>query len=93
MARHPIPTALLARLAMPERAHGRGIRRLLVGHAAILAARASRLLAVRMLAIDALDPQTAEFYEHLGFTPVENDPLRLELLVKDLAELIENRVG
>lgn len=27
------------------------------------------------------------FYEHLGFNAMEHDPLRLEILIKDLEEL------
>lgn len=55
MARHPIPVALLARLAVAKAAQGRGIGRELVWHAAGLTLKATRLIAVRALIVDALD--------------------------------------
>jgi N-acetylglutamate synthase-like GNAT family acetyltransferase len=58
-----------------------------VWYAASLALQASRLIAVRALVVDALDARTAGFYERLGFTPMEHDPLRLEVLIKDLEVL------
>ncbi len=64
-----------------------GIGRELVWRAAVLTLKASRLIAVRALVVDALGQRTAEFYEHLGFTPMEHDPLRLEILLKDLQML------
>jgi GNAT superfamily N-acetyltransferase len=87
MPRHPIPVVLLARLAVVEASQGRGVGRELVWYAASLALQASRLIAVRALVVDALDARTAGFYERLGFTPMEHDPLRLEVLIKDLEAL------
>jgi GNAT superfamily N-acetyltransferase len=87
MPRHQVPAVLLARLAVAERAQGRGVGAQLVGHIGGLVVRTSRLVAVRVLVVDALDVATAGFYEHLGFTPNEVEPLRLEVLVKDLEQL------
>lgn len=56
--------------------------------AAQLTVRVARLIAVRALVVDALDEQAAAFYEHVGFTPMEADSLRLEILVKDLEPVI-----
>ena len=49
--------------------------------------RAAGLIAVRALVVDALDQPTARFYEHVGFTANERNPLRLEILVKDIEAL------
>lgn len=87
MPRHPIPVVLLARLAVAQVAQGRGIGRELVWHAAELTLKASRLIAVRALLVDALDEQTAGFYERLGFTPLTVGSLRMRVLVKDLEPL------
>ena len=87
MPRHQIPVVLLARLAVDEASHGRGVGRELVWHAAALTLRVSRIIAVRALVVDALDERTAGFYEHLGFTPMTHDPVRLEILTKDLEQL------
>lgn len=88
MPRHPIPAVLLARLAVAEAAQGQGFGRVLVGHAASLALQASRLIAVRLLVVDALDQPTAGFYERLGFTRPVHDSLRLGILVKDIEGLV-----
>lgn len=88
MPRHPIPVVLLARLAVANQAQGRGIGRQLVRSAAQMTAKVARLIAVRALVVDALDEQAAAFYEHVGFTPMEADSLRLEILVKDLEPMI-----
>jgi predicted N-acetyltransferase YhbS len=87
MSRHPVPTVLLARLAVAEEAKGQGVGRELVRWAADLTVRAARLVAVRALVVDALDGEVAEFYAKVGFTPNEANPLRLEVLVKDLEAL------
>ena len=78
----------LARLAVAQAAQGQGFGRVLVGHAASLALRASRLIAVRLLVVDALDQPTAGFYERLGFTRPVQDSLRLGMLVKDIEGLV-----
>ncbi|MCA1681115.1 MAG: GNAT family N-acetyltransferase [Actinobacteria bacterium] len=88
MPRHPIPVVLLARLVVSESAKDKGVGRELVRQAALLALRVSRLVAVRALVVDAVDEPTAGFYAHVGFTPNEANPLRLEILVKDLEALI-----
>lgn len=79
---------LLARLAVAEAAQGQGFGRVLVGHAASLALQASRLIAVRLLIVDALDQPTAGFYERLGFTRPVHDSLRLGILLKDIEGLV-----
>lgn len=84
MPRYPIPAVLLARMAVIEEAHGQGVGRELVQQAAAITLEVARLVAVRVLVVDAIDEAVARFYEHVGFTRNEANPLRLEVLVKDL---------
>lgn len=93
MPRHPIPVVLLARLAVSERVQGRGLGRLLVEYAALATVEVARLVAVRALVVDALDDVTAQFYTRVGMTPNEDNPLWLEILVKDLEPLVGNQTG
>lgn len=93
MPRHPIPVVLLARLAVSEHAQGRGLGRLLVQHAALATVKVSRLVAVRALVVDALDEATAQFYTRVGMTANEDNPLWLEILVKDLEPLVGDQTG
>jgi hypothetical protein len=58
-----------------------------VWHAAELTLRASRLIAVRALVVDAMDEATAGFYESIGFKRLVPGALRLRMLVKDLERL------
>lgn len=87
MPRHAIPAMLLARLAVADAAQGRGIGRELVWHAAELTLRASRLIAVRALVVDAMDEATAGFYERIGLNRLVPGALRLRMLLKDLERL------
>lgn len=93
MPRHPIPVVLLARLAVSEQAQGRGLGRSLVEHAALATLKVARLVAVRALVVDAIDEAIARFYAQAGMTPNEANPLRLEILVKDLEPLIGNQTA
>jgi GNAT superfamily N-acetyltransferase len=93
MPRHPIPTVLLARLAVSETAQGLGIGRGLVRHSGQITIHVAKLVAVRALVVDALDEPTGRFYEHLGFEPNDANPTRLELLVKDLEALALDERG
>lgn len=88
MPRHPIPVVLLARLAVSEHAQGRGLGRSLVEHAALVTVKVARLVAVRALVVEAIDEATARFYTQVGMTPNEDNPLWLEVLVKDLESLV-----
>jgi GNAT superfamily N-acetyltransferase len=91
MPRHPIPVALLARLAVAKGAQGRGVGRQLIGQAGGLVVLASRLVAIRALVVDALDGPVADFYEHIGFSRLAPGSLRLGMLVKDLERLAAER--
>ena len=84
MPRHPIPAVLLARMAAAEKAQRQGVGRELVAEAAGLTLAVARLVAVRALVVDALDEPAAGFYEHVGFTRNQANPMRLEIPVKDL---------
>jgi GNAT superfamily N-acetyltransferase len=84
LPRYPIPAILLARMAVSEDMQGRGVGRELVGEVATLTLEVARVVAVRALVVDAVDERAASFYEHVGLTRNEANPLRLEVLAKDL---------
>lgn len=66
MPGHPIPVVLLARLAVAVEAQAQGVGRELVRHAAATTLEVARLVAVRALAVDAIDGRTAGFYRRVG---------------------------
>ncbi len=70
--RFPIPVALIARLAVAAQLQGVGLGRSLLLDALQRVLRASDQLAVRAVAVDALDDRATAFYRYFGF---ERSPL------------------
>ena len=79
-----IPIALLARLAVHEGFHGKGLGKALLTNALRNAASASQAVAFRAVVVDALDAEAACFYEKLGFKPTKISPLKLILPTQDI---------
>ncbi|MDO5064344.1 MAG: GNAT family N-acetyltransferase [Actinomyces bowdenii] len=65
-----LPAFLLARLALGRSLQGRGLGSVLLSHAVRSADHASRIVAARLLVVDAIDERAAAFYRHYGFTPL-----------------------
>lgn len=86
MGAYPIPTTLLARLAVDEAHQGRGIGGDLLLHALIMASRAAESVGARAIEVDALRESLTTFYGKWGFQPLdpEHHPLRMYLLMKDV---------
>lgn len=83
LSRHfPIPVALIARLAVTAPHQGAGVGRSLLLDALHRVLRASALLAVRAVTVDALDDRAASFYGRFGFEP---SPLAPRTLMIPLA--------
>jgi GNAT superfamily N-acetyltransferase len=79
-----IPAILLGRLAVDQRAQGRGLGTGLLRHAMELTVAASETIGVRMLVVSALNPAAAEFYEKFGLTRSPTSPLDLMITVADV---------
>ena len=84
MPRHPIPAALLARLAVDATVHGRGIGAWLLRDAMLRTLSAADEMGIRILLVHAIDENARSFYLRHGFEPSPTDVLNLQLLVKDL---------
>lgn len=84
LAAHPIPVAILARLAVDEGAQGEGLGGQLLRHALLAIERAADTLGIRALLIHAKDEDARTFYERFDFERSPTDPLHLFLLLKDL---------
>jgi predicted N-acetyltransferase YhbS len=69
---HPIPTVLLARLAVPQRLQGSGLGRALVADAIKRTVSATAHLAAFALVTNA-EAESRIFYENLGFIAAAND--------------------
>lgn len=84
MPRHPIPAALLARLAVDVSVQGRGIGAWLLRDAMLRTLSAAESVGIRVLLVHALDADARGFYERHGFEASPTDPLNLQMLMKDL---------
>ena len=84
LARHPIPIALLARLAVDLRSARKGLGSALLKDALLRINSAADVIGVRAVLVHAKDEAARAFYERYGFEPSPVDDLQLFLLIKDL---------
>jgi GNAT superfamily N-acetyltransferase len=80
----PIPIAVLARLAVAQSHHRRGIGRALFQDAARRVINAADAIGIRGLIVHALSDAAVAFYRHLGFDPSPLDPMTLMITLADL---------
>jgi GNAT superfamily N-acetyltransferase len=87
LPRYPVPIALLGRLAVSRDHQGQGIGSVLLADALQRTARASQVMAVYAVVVDALDEQAAKFYRQFGFIALPSQPLKLFLPMDSVAGL------
>jgi len=84
LPRHPIPAALLGRLAVDLDARGRGIGRLLLANAIRRTLSVSDQIAIHAMVVDAIDQRAVDFYRRHGFAPLLSGERRLFLPLKSV---------
>jgi GNAT superfamily N-acetyltransferase len=84
MPRHPIPAALLARLAVDTSVHARGIGAWLLRDAMLRTLNAAESMGIRVLLVHAIDDNARAFYERHGFERSPIDEMNLQMLIKDV---------
>jgi len=87
--RHPVPIALLARLAVDRSWQGKGLGAALVVDAMRRVLQAAEIIGIRALVVHAKDENARRFYEHLGFEHFQHQPLTLYRLLKDIRTMQE----
>lgn len=90
MPGYPVGMVLLARLAVDRRHQGQGLGALLLTEALRKALTAGESAAARLVVVDAIDEQAADFYRHHGFLPAPEHPLRLYRRIKDIRASLES---
>jgi GNAT superfamily N-acetyltransferase len=90
MPRHPIPTVLIARLAVDRRHQGQRLGSRLLAEALRRAVAASDAIAARLVVVDAIDDAAAGFYRRWGFIDVPENPLRLYRKIADIRRSLED---
>jgi GNAT superfamily N-acetyltransferase len=89
MPRYPIPTILIARLAV-DRGHQRNrLGSRLLAEALRRAVRTSDVIAARLVVVDAIDDDAAEFYRRWGFISVPENPHRLFRKISDIRRSLD----
>ena len=89
MPAHPIPTILIARLAVDHRRQGRQLGSRLLAEALRLAVTASDAAAARLVVVDAIDERAAAFYRKRGFIDVPENSLRLYRKISDIRRSLD----
>lgn len=79
LPRHPVPVALIGRLAVDQAFQGKGLGSILLADACQKVRRARDTLAVVGIIVDAKDDSAAAFYRHFGFIELPGKPGRLLL--------------
>lgn len=84
LPRHPIPGALIGRLAVSKHAQGHGIGKMLLANAIKRTLAVSQEIAIYAMVVDAIDKQAASFYRQYGFSTLGSHENRLYLPLKSL---------
>lgn len=85
LPRYPLPTLLIARLAVDRSAQGLGIGRALVLMALELSLEISERLGIYAVTVDALNESARKFYvERFGFSELLDDPKHLFVTIADV---------
>jgi GNAT superfamily N-acetyltransferase len=84
---HPVPVALIGRLAVDQSARRWGLGEMLLMHALRSANAAAESVAVYAVVVDALDEHARNFYLKYGFKELADDHLHLYLPMKVINKL------
>lgn len=79
LPRYPVPVALLGRLAVSKKCHGRGLGAILLADACKRVTAASETLGVVAIVVDAKSAKAASFYQYFGFMELSGQSNRLLL--------------
>jgi GNAT superfamily N-acetyltransferase len=90
LPRHPVPVALLARLAVGQAAQGGGLGRFLLMDALKRCLDLSAHLGIHAVEVHALDQQARAFYEKFGFVALPDSALHLYLPLATIEGLFQS---
>ncbi len=82
LPRHPVPAALIGRLAVSQQAQGKGIGKMLLMDAIKRTLGVSDEIAIYAIVVDAIDMHAKSFYQQYGFSSLSSKSHRLYLPLK-----------
>ena len=84
LPKHPIPAALIGRLAVNISVQGYGVGKMLIADAIKRVLAVSGEIAIYAVVVDAVNDDAHNFYQQFGFTRLSDDSLRLFLTTKSI---------
>ena len=87
LPRHPVPVALIGRLAVDVTARRRRLGETLLIHTLRSAQRVARIVGIYAVVVNALDGTARNFYLKYGFKELSDDRLHLYLPMKTIERL------
>jgi len=84
LPKHPVPAALIGRLAISNAAQGQGVGKLLLADAIKRTLAVSDQIAIYTMVVDAINDNAIGFCEQFGFTRLSDDSPRLFLPLKSI---------
>jgi GNAT superfamily N-acetyltransferase len=84
LPKHPLPAALLGRLAVSQSQQGTGLGRLLLANAIRRTLAVSDQIGIYALLVDAIDEDARGFYQRYGFVSLQSQGQRLFLPLKSI---------
>lgn len=81
---HPIPVAILARLAVDQAYQRHGLGRALFRDAANRVLHAADAIGIRGIIVHAISEEASKFYVALGFDPSPSEPMTLMVTLSDV---------
>jgi GNAT superfamily N-acetyltransferase len=88
LPKHPVPSLLLARLAVDRSERGQGLGRFLLLDAFDRCLRVAREVAFRAIEVEAIEDSAAAFYGKYGFLPFPSDPHHLAIALETVQEVL-----
>jgi predicted GNAT family N-acyltransferase len=82
--KHPVPAALIGRLAVSNAAQGQGVGKMLLADAIKRTLAVSDQIAIYAITVDAVNEKAKGFCEQFGFTRLSDDNPRLFLPLKSI---------
>ncbi len=88
LPRHPVPSLLLARLAVAQSEPGKGLGKFLLFDAFDRCLRVAREVAFRAIEVEAIDDGAKAFYEKYGFRRFPSDPRHLAIALETVQDVL-----
>lgn len=82
LPKHPVPAALIGRLAVSQQIQGSGVGKLLIADAIKRVLSVSDEIAIYAMVVDAINEGAGRFYQQFGFLPLNTESQRLFLPLK-----------